>query len=260
MASMTSTASAMLWKVLSSTVVDCRSASWATTRCSVRSATAASSFSLAARSSRPERRVSPIRSIASTRISTTPARSIASSQRPLVLYRALRSARRLRSSAVSRSILLPTFSIAARPSGRAINVSIPALSPALRNLINSPSAAMPAATSALVSSTNCVSPELSLTAAIRSSNAESKAALVLRYSSTKPASPVSAKPRAALSAPRNRGRKSEILFRTVSVRSTDPVSLRDLTSRPIEAALMMRRIAKPIPRVTRWEGIEDLFC
>jgi hypothetical protein len=185
------------------------------------------------------------------RISTTPARSIASSQRPLVLDRALRTARRLRSSAVSRSILLPTFSIAARTSRPAINASIPALSPALRILINSPFAAMPSATSALVSSTNCVSPEFSLTAAIRSSNAESKTALALRYSSTKLASPVSAKPRAALSAPRSRGRKSEIFFRTASVRSTDPVSPRDRTSSPIEAALMMRRIAKPIPRVTR---------
>ncbi len=53
--SMTSTASAMLRKVLCSTLTDRRSSSWALTRCSVRSATAASRACFAAPASRAAR-------------------------------------------------------------------------------------------------------------------------------------------------------------------------------------------------------------
>ena len=73
------------------------SSSWAATRCSVRSATAASSASLVAWvalsescSSRRERRVDSVRTVARIRISATPARSIASRNVPLVSIRAPR--------------------------------------------------------------------------------------------------------------------------------------------------------------------------
>ena len=41
--------------------------------------------------------------------------------------------------------------------------------------------------------------------------------------------------------------------------STEAVSDRDLMSRPIEAAPMMRRIARPIPRMIRCEGIDACY-
>src|SRR4029077_2649246 len=73
---------------------------------------------------------------------------------------------------------------------------------------------------------------------------------------TKSGSPVTANPRAELSALRSSGRMSEIFFRTSSAWSTEAVSDRDFRSRPIEAAPMRSRIARPIPRMVRCEGID----
>src|SRR5882757_5505683 len=111
------------------------------------------------------------------------------------------------------------------------------------------------ATSALVSSSNCTSIGV-VTVPCRSSKADRNAELASRCSRTKSGSPVTAKPRAALSALRSIGRRSEILFSTSSAWSTDAVSARDFRSRPIEAAPITSRIARPIPRMIRCEGID----
>ena len=258
--SITSTASAMLLKVFSST--DC-----AAPRCSSRTATSISRDSFSAFvalselvSARFDRYASRVRKAPSIRINATPTRSVVSSHRPLHWDCAVRTASSRRSSAVSLSRFAESFSIAVRPSALDMRSAIAAVSCSSRRRRTSALAASRRVTMGSVLSSNSLWAGLSLTAAFSSAKAVGTAALVSRNSFARFGSFVTEKPRAALSALRTSRRRSVSLFRTSSVCSTQAASARDLTSIAIEAALITRRIAKPMPRMRRWYSVAVLIA
>ncbi len=214
----------MLWKVLCSTDDEWRNFSCAATRCSVRSATAASSNSLVAlvalsesASTRLERRVWCIMMIARIRIRLMPTTSTASRMRPLDFDCADRCASRCRSSTCAFSKLASITSIAARPWACAIRAAMPAVSPAPFSRIMSALIAILRSTSVRVSSSSRVWAGLSPIAASNSENAGAIASFDRWNSVARFGSPISAKPRAALSARRINNRMSAIFFSTPTV-------------------------------------------
>src|SRR5262245_20217183 len=147
---------------------------------------------------------------------------------------------------------------ALRASATCFPADTPALSPALRYLISSSVMASRCSASLPLSSSTwrCVPSSMVGSRAAKAGPIASRAWL---YSSAKPRSPVSAKPRAALSAVRTNTFRSAICLSPLMFRSVAAASRRDLVSSRIDAPLMTKRIARLIPRMNRCGRIVLFF-